>query len=187
MKPLPPALRRPQNGRYSVEDAVRIWMHLWHGIEYDAPSTGRPYQLARRAAYGDLKPIIRSETVEAKPRITRRASAWLQPRGFAPDGWDLPAAPQPRPNRCVTRQWIDAADLIAIAAEHGIGLDVGDVKPAASAKPGPKPKNNEAVAYAERLIADGMQQTQAVMEAADQFSANKDTIERTIRRRRQRQ
>jgi len=56
-----------------------------------------------------------------------------------------------------------------------------------ASKPGPKPKNTEAVEYAERLIAEGMQQTRAVMEAVERFGANKNSIDRTIRKRRQHQ
>ena len=94
------------------------------------------------------------------------------------------------------------ADILALAhLQFGVTVDRWDAatrsgrstktasaksRPESKPKPGPKPKNIEAVEYAERLIAEGMQQTQAVMEAAERFGANKDSIDRAIRRRRQR-
>ena len=52
-------------------------------------------------------------------------------------------------------------------------------------RPGPKPKLDPAVEHAEKLIASGMQQTRACLEAAEKFNAKPGSIERSIRRRKQ--
>jgi len=200
MKPLPPALLNPKDGRYTAENAVRVWMHVYHGIAYDEQTKGRAYALARTAAYRELAPIMRSADTQdrapdsTKTRLDRRpyAHTWVN----SPPDWQLG-----RPRQYVGQyvggrisrpsQWVEHADLVAFAARHGISLDGAEptpaLQPAPKTKPGPKPKNNEAVEYAEQLIEHGMQRTQAAMEAAEKFRGNADSIARTLRRRRNEQ
>lgn len=82
-------------------------------------------------------------------------------------------------------------ELEPLAERYVVSLGTGETKQVEAsipkAKPGPKPKNTVVVEYAEQLIAEGMQQTQAVIEAAEKFGAKQNSIERSIRRRRQRQ
>lgn len=157
MKPLPPALLKPKDGRYNVEAAVRVWMHLYHGIEYDAPTAGRPYALARRAALRELQPIIKPEPPKP-PRL--------------PVGARLPRVPDAvfsvtRPT-AKTARWIEASDLIRLLADNGIGFGTGEPK-TAGRRGRPKTIPDAAVQFARDQKQAGMTNHDAAMAAIQEY------------------
>ena len=163
--------------RLELSEALRIWMHHCSGWPQNPPQKpdSREYHADRRKALADLKPITRSEQ-----RVIERTVARPSLR------WGVPGRHETQ-QQTIVAHWVDREDLIRLAGDHGIDFDVDEQDAQPKRNPGPKPKNAEAVAYAEKLIDDGMQQTAAVLEAAEQFDKNPDSIERTIRRRRQSQ
>ncbi|UHD15731.1 hypothetical protein [Thiocapsa bogorovii] len=125
MNGLPIALTNPEGGKYSVETAVSIWLHVAYGFPYGVPNGSRDYKIARRDAAADLNHLVKSE--EGPPRgpvIRRRRSTWLDGTTLLRNGYtepnQVPVATVdngPKLNR-----WIYQADLIRFAAERGVEL-----------------------------------------------------------------
>lgn len=172
MKPLPPALLSPPDGRYSVDDALTIWLHVYHGLPYDAPMNTLAARRARQAAGKTLAPIIRytkrhcvtgivEPSTEAERR-QRRINALL---------WDG------QTTDWIDEAHVDAADLVALAREHGVDMAALAVEPVAAApteiparQRGGKDVNGPAMAAAIELMKESpIDQIDACRRVVEQY------------------
>lgn len=178
MKPLPPALLRPKSSRYTLQEARQVWLHVYHGWPYDTTERTPAYWKAYHRATEELKPISRSDTAgeqRSGPIIRRRRSTWLD-RGFGYESTEVKPIAKPAPP-----VWIDRNDLIALAAEHGVALDVDTSETTASSevaetveiperKRGNKEIHGESLKVATNLMKDHpeMDQIEACRQAVEQ-------------------
>lgn len=121
MNGLPIALQRPENGRYSVETAVSIWLQVAYGFPYGVPNEGRDYKRARSQAAAELRHLVRSEDVSTAPSRDGRLPIGVSVINRRPSSW-FPNDRPPRPMQTVRITWIEQTDLIRFAAEHGVEL-----------------------------------------------------------------
>ncbi len=170
MKPLPPALINPLGGQYPFITAIRVWMHLYYGIEHDADETTPAYKRSRDQAYGDLRPLAKLTKWRQNPviwfhyHITREDLA----RFASERGLSLDLQPAPGPNRA------SAAPTPALVApvvtlEKALGGDGQQI-----ATGGRPSKNAPAYAYIDSLIAKGINKRSAIKDAAIKFPDPED-------------
>lgn len=189
MNGLPIALQHPENGRYSVETAVSIWLQVAYGFPYGVPNEGRDYRLARQKVRIDLDALAYDEEGPSSTQVIRRRPSTWFPNNSRP----VESATPPR----VIYRWIDQKDLIRFAAEHGVELFAGAVKAMPEPEPikakpitrkrgRPKDITPEALDFAAREIGKGERTDKAVyLETIEKFgiSATPDAIRKALSNR----
>lgn len=124
MKPLPPMLKNPPGGRYTIMQALAVWLHLLYGYDYDADPALPGFQEAQALAEEQIRPLIRTDKQAAK-RMDQSAQ--------------LPTDKQyasALPKRTDTI-WVDEANLLALAKEYGLGGDFSSIGMASEAMVAP--------------------------------------------------
>ncbi|EIC23288.1 hypothetical protein [Thiorhodovibrio frisius] len=187
---LPPALANPPDGRYSLDQAVTVWLAIYHGYQPGSPDS-LDFRRARQRAARELEPIIQHETPSAPtgPRIVRRQSTWFD---------HARNTPRESSRRVIKRTIasVTKSDMIELARQHGIEMEpqvqrepmerqAEQVRRKSPGRPAKIPP--EALDEYDRLRSQNIIIEAATKEVAEKFCIDKPDSIRTASDRRKRE
>jgi hypothetical protein len=145
-KGLPPALLNPPAGRYAVEDATRLWLHVYYGIGYDADPETQAYQREYPKAERDVRPLVQRKVIRERDESLAN---YVKRKGI-----------DSRLGEADVDTWVERADLEKLAKQRGFSL--------LGSRGRPRLIPDEAKERA-RELANHMSKTEAAMQAAEEY------------------